>query len=53
MLITNILLGMAAFILFMFIVGETKPPMNEEKRRTLTITLASLLAFALLINTIV
>lgn len=48
----NILLSITVVFLLTFIIGETKPPMNEEKRRTLTITLAALLAFALLINTI-
>ena len=52
MVALNILLGIIAFMLFVFVVGETNPPMNEEKRRTLTIMFAFLLAFILLLNTI-
>lgn len=52
MLALNILLGIIAFVLVVFVIGETKTPMNEEKRRTLTIMLAFLLAFILLLNTI-
>lgn len=53
MIILNTLMGIAAFILLMFIIGETNPPMTDAKRRDLTIAFTGLLAFILFFNIVI
>lgn len=52
MTIANILLGVAAAILFFFIVGETKPPMSKERHQSITIAFAAVLMLIAVLNII-
>lgn len=47
MIALNILLGLAAFVCFLFTIGETKPPMSKERRR------AALAAFVVVVILII
>lgn len=48
----NILLGLAAVILFLFVVGETKPPISNEQRKNCTVAFVAVLVFIIALNTI-
>lgn len=48
----NILLGVAAFVCLIFIVGEPKPPISDKKREHITITFVALVLLIIAANTI-
>ena len=48
----NILLGFIAFILFLFVIGDTKPPMSIERRKCCTLAFVAVLIFIIALNTI-
>lgn len=52
MIVLNLLLGLAAFVCFIFIVGETKPPLSDHKRNQITIAFVVLILFIIVANTI-
>ena len=52
MIIANILLGVAAGILFLFLVGESKPPMSKERHQNITIAFTAVLALIAVLNII-
>ena len=48
----NILLGLAAGILFLFVVGRPNPPLTKEQHRNVTIAFVATLLFIVTFNTI-
>lgn len=52
MTLINILLGFVAFVMLLFIVGETKPPISDKKREHITIAFVALVLLIIAINTI-
>lgn len=52
MIIANILLGVAAGILFLFLVGENNPPMSKERHQNITIAFTAVLALIAVLNII-
>ena len=48
----NILLAFIAAILFLFVVGDTKPPLSIERRKCCTIAFVAVLVFIIALNTI-
>lgn len=52
MIALNIILGVVSFVCLLFIVGETKPPINDKKREHITIAFVTLVLLIIAINTI-
>lgn len=52
MIALNILLGLAAGILFLFVVGKTNPPMSKDQHQNVTIAFVAVLVFIIALNTI-
>lgn len=52
MLALNILLGVAALVCLLFIIGEAKPPISDKKRECITIAFAALVVLIIAVNTI-
>lgn len=52
MTLINIFLGFVAFVMLLFIIGETKPPISDKKREHITIAFAALVLLIIAINTI-
>lgn len=48
----NILLGVVAAILLLFVVGDTNPPMSEAKRRNVTLAFVAVVVLIIAVNTI-
>lgn len=48
----NIMLGVAAFVCLIFIVGEPKPPISDKKRGHITIAFVALVLLIIAANTI-
>ena len=52
MIILNILLGLAAAVCLLFIVGETKPPISDKKREHITIAFVAVVVLIIALNTV-
>ncbi len=52
MIALNILLGVVAFVLLLFIVGEAKPALSDKKREHITIAFVAVVALIIAANTI-
>ena len=48
----NILLGIAAALSFLCVIGDTKPPMSKERRITATVAFVVVMLFIVAFNTI-
>ena len=48
----NILLGIVAAVMLLFILGETKPPMSKEHRQSVTIAFVVVVALIIALNAI-
>lgn len=48
----NILLGIVAFVLLLFVVGETKPPMSKERHQNITLAFVAVIALIIALNVI-
>lgn len=52
MIALNILLGLVAGVLLLFIVGETNPPISKEKRDNVTFAFGAVVLLIIAVNTI-
>lgn len=52
MIALNILLGVAAFVCLLFIVGDTKPPISDKKREHITMAFGAVVLLIIALNTV-
>ena len=52
MIFVNILLGIIASFILLFVVGTPKPPMSPEKHRNVTLAFVAVLIFIIAVNVI-
>ena len=48
----NIVLGIVAAVLLLFVVGETKPPMSKDRRQNITLAFVAVVALIIALNVI-
>ena len=48
----NIVLGIVAAVLLLFVVGETKPPMSKERHQNITLAFVAVVALIIALNVI-